>query len=178
MSFYYDLSFIQMKKLRLRQVIRRWDCSAAGVERRLGREPFPAPFLGKQDALPPQRPSLFSQHTSNRCTQEASGCKPASSSRSLADGVVRGEGPAGVCMLWACCLWVGTASHCQPRLITKSQLLESSAEPRGTRGQGRVRSSPGLLPRAAQCCLVPNREDMGEGVSTHLISEMELRLLF
>lgn len=104
MSFYYDLSFIQMKKLRLRQVIRGWDCSAAGVERRLGKEPFLAPFLGKQGALPPQRPSLCSQHTSNRCMQEASGCKLASSSWSLADGVVQGEGPAGVCMLWACCL--------------------------------------------------------------------------
>lgn len=106
-------------------------------------------------------------------THWPSGCKLASSSQPLLESpsssrwVVQGEEPAGVCMLWACCLWDG---RCQP-LPTEADHEEPGPGVL-SRATGHVwtwwtRSSPSFLHRAAQCCPVPSREGMGKGVSTH-----------
>lgn len=92
----------------------------AGLEKGLGRKTFFGHFPG-ESKVPflcsplPSSPSTYviCAHTS---PQVVSWPAPPSLSQChshVADGVVQEEEPAGVHMLWACCLWDG---HCQPLL--------------------------------------------------------------
>lgn len=119
----------------------------------MGREPVLVPFPG-ESKVPflhnpiPSSPSTYAirayvdlQVVSWPAPPSLSQCHPP-----LADGVVQGEEPAGILLLWACCLWNG---RCQP-LPTEAGHKGSGPRVWQTHwplGQGWARSSPSSLPR-------------------------------
>lgn len=174
-----------MKKFRqVRTMPKRWNSSIGWYRKGFGKRTFSCSFpWGKQGALPPQPPTLFSQHTRNMYMNWPSGCKLASSAQLLAvslsssrwGGTGRGTSwcPHAVGLLPVGWLLPATANQGWPR--------EAGADVLGrTTGHAWTRVGQEHSQFSTQGCLVllvPRGVDMGTGANTHPSSGMDLRPL-